>query len=201
MNNINIITELPINKYSELLNLIHESFETYKKQGIFFTCSNYNIEDLKNKVLSNKYFIAISNKNELLGITAIKLNDDNTAYECITAIKPQYKSSGIGTLLYNIRKNYLKKIGINSLISDTSVKAEASVKWHLNKCCCKKIGYISFPSTNYYSYILCEDFTPPHLLKRLNRKIHYIYSVIKCHILWKENGKQTFINKLICIVK
>lgn len=35
MNNINIITELPINKYSELLNLIHESFETYKKQGIF----------------------------------------------------------------------------------------------------------------------------------------------------------------------
>lgn len=199
--NIKIISDLPINKHNELLGLIHRSFEAYKKQGILFTCSNYTVEDLKDKILSNIYFIAMSDKNELLGLTAVKINKNKTAYECITAILPEYKSKGIGTLLYNARKEYLIKLGIDSLISDTSVKAEASIKWHINKCGCRKIGYISFPSTNYYSYIFCEDFISPSLSKRIIQRFYYVYSFIKCHILWRENGRQTFINKLICSIK
>lgn len=67
-NNIKIISDIPINKHNELLNLIHRSFETYKNQGILFTCSNYTVEDLKDKILSNITTVRLNFTKSKVGV-------------------------------------------------------------------------------------------------------------------------------------
>lgn len=193
---LKIVRYIPKERYKELLTLIHGSFESHQKKGIYFTCSQYTLKDLEEKVLSETYFIALSKDDQILGITAIK-EYDNYAYAIITAISPSCKHMGIGSLLYSLRKKYLLANNKHYVLSDTAVNAVDSVKWHLKKCGCRKVGYASFPSTNYYSYIFREDIISPNFLTLVRLKIHYFASFVKCRLFWHANGKETFLKRTL----
>lgn len=194
-----IIDSITENMYQPLLEMITYSFEEHLEHGLLFTCSSYSLDDLKKKVLSGKYFIAISDKDEILGITSYSgCSIPETAYENITAVSPTAKGMGIGSRLQDVRKLSLIKEGYKHLISDTAVKATSSVNWHLKKCGCHIIGYESYSSTNYYSYIFIQDLEKqPFYIRKIKYPILFFTAFIKTRICKKSNGNYTFIGKTL----
>lgn len=201
--NYTIVRSVDESFYPDVLRLIHESFEEHKSAGLDFTCSSYTLDDLKHKVLSGFYFIAVDENNEFLGITSVRYNEDKQcAYENISAVSPHAKCLGIGSALYKERTKLLKSLGCKYLLSDTSVNAKSSVKWHLKKCKCSIIGFESFPSTNYYSYIFKEDYFPVSWLKkRIVYNLILFFSFIQCVIRKKKDGNYTILGHMINKVK
>lgn len=188
-----IISDISESLFPQLLSLIHQSFDERKKQGLNFTCSDYTIEDLKSKVLCGKTFVALDNKGQILGLSSCSIHSDGKkkyAYAIITAVSPICKGTGVGTALYKIRKEYIKECGCDYVISDTAINAVSSVQWHLKKCHCRIVGYQSFKSTNYYSYIFREDLKPVNFFERyVISKIHLFLSFLKNRVLKDSNGK------------
>ena len=98
--NYHIISDIPTSLYPQILDMIHLSFEEYKKKGLHFTCSDYQMTDLVRKVMRGNCFVALSDGGDVLGITSVSIFPDESAYENITAISPKAKGLGIGTALF-----------------------------------------------------------------------------------------------------
>lgn len=154
--NYHIISDIPTSLYPQILDMIHLSFDEYRKKGLHFTCSYYTMADLEKKVMRGNCFVALTDDEQVLGVTSVSLFPDGSAYENITAISPNAKGLGIGTALFEAYMNRLSSGGAKYITSDTAVGAKGSVCWHLKKCGYHKVGLESFPSTNYYSYSLAE---------------------------------------------
>ena len=198
--NIQIINKIPEARYPVLLSMIHDSFCEYLNQGIVFTCSNYTLEDLRNKVLSGVCFIAVDG-DDILGITSVSDIGNGVAYENITAVSPYAKNIGIGTMLYNKRKEYLKTNKYIYLKSDTAVKAIGSVNWHLKKCGCYIAGYQSYHSTNYYSYVFREYMGKCSFYIAIYLRLRFVLSFLFCRICKTENGAYTFIGRIVSTIR
>ena len=156
-----IITDIPPTHYEALLNMIHRSFDEHLKNGLRFTCSFYTIDDLKQKILSGYCFMALSDNNTILGISSFShINKRGKSYENITCVTPEARSLGIASTLYSLGIEKLKQEGAKYVIADTAISAFDSVTWHLPRCHCHKIGFKSFRSTNYYSYVFRRDLVP-----------------------------------------
>lgn len=109
--NYQIISDIPTNLYPQILDMIHLSFEEYKKKGLHFTCSDYQMADLERKVMRGKCFAALTDDGEVLGVTSVSIFPDGGAYENITAISPKAKGLGIGTALFEAYMNQLSNGG------------------------------------------------------------------------------------------
>lgn len=203
--NFSISSDVSDDLIIPILNLIHDSFREHFDRGLQFTCSNYQISDIKNKITGdgNKCFIAINDKGELIGISSVRINKDNkSAYECITAISPSAKGLGIGTALYEARKKYLIQMGCEYMLSDTSVDAVSSVNWHKKRCKCSIIGYRSFARTNYYSYVFREDFVDVGWFKKnIGYKFIFIKSFIITRIFYKKDGTQRHVYHILHTIR
>lgn len=193
-----IITSLPHDRYTELLQMIHSSFEEHRLNGLNFTCSSYTLTDIKEKILSGAYFIVLSQTNEIIGITSCTLDlKRETAYANISAVSPKAKRMGIGSRLLKERTEFLKKEGIKSLFADTAVNAVSSVEWH-KKSGFHIIGLESFKSTNYYSYIFRQDlYDRPAIITRFYYPLRFAMSYIICHLTKNENGAYTRLGNLL----
>ena len=109
--NYHIISDIPTSLYPQILDMIHLSFEEYKKKGLHFTCSDYQMTDLVRKVMRGNCFVALSDGGDVLGITSVSIFPDESAYENITAISPKAKGLGIGTALFEAYMNRLSNGG------------------------------------------------------------------------------------------
>lgn len=187
----NIISHITEDMHAPLLEMIKSSFEEHSRNGMHFTCSNYSIEDLKQKVLSGKYFVALSERGEILGITSYTATTKPaTAYECITAISKDVKRTGIGSALQAARNQSLRKDGYKHLVSDTAVGATGSVNWHLRKCGCHLVGYESYSNTNYYSYVFVQDIYQQSLfVRKVVYPMRFMYHFLRTRIRKKANGE------------
>lgn len=200
--NYQIISDIPTNLYPQILDMIHLSFEEYKKKGLHFTCSDYQMADLERKVMRGNCFAALTDDGEVLGVTSVSISPDGGAYENITAISPKAKGLGIGTALFEAYMNQLSSGGAKYIISDTAVSATGSVCWHLHKCGYHKIGLESFPSTNYYSYIFRRDLVKrPFFVELFERHILFIFSSIKTLLCKKKDGSFTAAGKYLVKLK
>lgn len=187
-----ITSDIPESLYPQLLKLIHQSFDERKEQGLNFTCSDYTIEDLKQKILCGKAFIALDKAGNVLGISSCSIHSKRNhkyAYAIITAVSPLCKGTGVGTALYKSRKEYIKECDCDYVISDTAIGAKSSVQWHLKKCNCRIIGYQSYKSTNYYSYVFREDLKPVGLFEKyFFSRMHRFLSFLKNRVMKDSNG-------------
>lgn len=102
--NYRIISDIPQSLYQPILDMIHLAFAEHLKHGLHFTCSDYTMDDLKEKVLSGLCFVALSEDNQVLGITSVSLKSDGSAYENISATSPMAKGMRIGTALFEKSK-------------------------------------------------------------------------------------------------
>lgn len=71
--NYKIVSTVYEDDYEPILKMIHESFDEYKTNGLHFTCCDYDRFDLESKVLNGKYFVAVDENRNPLGITSISI--------------------------------------------------------------------------------------------------------------------------------
>lgn len=192
--NYHVISDIPQSLYQPILDMIHLAFSEHLEHGLHFTCSDYTMDDLQKKVLSGLCFVALSEDGQVLGITSVSLNADGSAYENISATSPLAKGLGIGTALANASTAALISKGAKYIISDTAVTAMSSVKWHLEKCECHKVGLESFPSTNYYSFVFRRDFVKqPFFVRNIKYPIKFAASFVKTRICKRADGRSTLL--------
>ena len=188
-----ITSQIPKQMNSAILEMIHQSFDEHLKNGLHFTCYDYSLKDLEEKVLSGFPLVAVANDGTILGITSFSLLENGGAYENITAISPKSKGMGIGTALFQKRQQMMLGMGVKYVLSDTAVNAKSSVNWHVKKCGCHIVGLSSFPSTNYYSYIFRQDLVKRSFwVRKVIYPLQFISSSIMTKVCKKENGSFTW---------
>lgn len=142
--------------YSEVVDLIHSSFEERLNQGLHFTCSTITIDQFIEKTKKGIVLVAWdSDSSSLLGSSTVSIRKDKKGvlygYHEYLAISPKAKRLGVGTKLLESHTHNLINTCAQYVLSDTAVGADSSVKWHV-KNGFRIIGLRSFPSTNYYSF-------------------------------------------------
>lgn len=121
--------------------------------------------------------------------------DRKEAYGKILAIDPAYKGKHLGLTLALERKAYLKELGMNVYLTDTSLKAPHVVKFHKSYGC-KAVGMASWPNTNYYTVLLRLALRPEYEISDFKANFKFLLSKIKCRMLLNEDGSRTSISKL-----
>ena len=189
--------------YEDVIALIHESFKERLEQGLNFTCSFMTADDYKAKLGKDGITLVAYDEetNILYGTAMTHIYKDskgcNYAYNEYLAIAPIAKRKGIGSRLLKAREDIAIENNCDYVMSDTSVNADSSVAYHL-KNGFRIIGFKSYGSTNYYSYLFRKQLTPSRIWSNgLFCKMVYLKSYIQTRIIRKKNGDFTFIGSLI----
>lgn len=156
--NYEIVNDISPVYHKALLHMIHRAFADHLNRGLRFTCSFYTIDDLRHKILSGYCFMALSEDKTILGISSFShVNNRKESYENITCVSPEARGLGVASALYALGIKKIKSEGAKCVMADTAMEAHDSVRWHLQRCRCHKVGLRSFVSTNYYSYVFRRD--------------------------------------------
>lgn len=84
------------------------------------------------------------------------------------------------------------------MMSDTSVDNIKSIDWHTNKMGFRIIGYQSYSSTNYYSYIFRKDLKQRgFFINNIYYPLRFAISYLAIRIAKKEDGSLTIIGKCV----
>ena len=186
--------------YTQIIELIHESFQERLDQGLNYSCSTMNVEQYKKKTKKGVVFVAIDRATGNLAGT-ITLNfleklREKHGYMEYVAIKNNYKHCGIGSILVNRIRNYGIQEGCDYILSDTSIKAISAVKFHL-KNGFRIIGLESYRSTNYWSYVFRMQIKPSFLWSNpVFLKLHYWQSYFFMKMTRDINGNDTTMGRI-----
>jgi len=182
--------------YKQIVDLLHESFQERLAQGLRYSCSYMTEEQFIEKTKNGMIFVAIDDESgDLVGTSTLNIHSDGKqkyGYMEYVAIRSDYKHQGIGSLLLLLlRLKAAKDAGCSYVMSDTSVKAESAVHYHL-KNGFKIIGLESYRSTNYWSYVFRMQLVPSALWENpIYRKLHYFFSYIFIKTTRDINGNDT----------
>lgn len=181
--------------WEELTNLLHESFQERIDQGMHFSCSYLTPEDFERCSANAVVLLAIDkDKDRLAGTASVVINRDDKdtrAYFQNMAIHPDYKHRGVGSKLEEHRTEIARVNGCKYVTGDTAVGAKSSINLR-KKYGFKIIGLLSWPNTNYYSYVFRKQLVPHPLWSNdLFCKIHFWFSSIICRLKYKANGEHT----------
>lgn len=181
--------------YSQIIELMHESFQERLNQGLHYSCSTMDVEQYKEKTKNGKIFVAIDDiSGNLAGTTTLNLVDDLSGrhgYMEFVAISSNYKHCGIGSMLVDRMRKFGFQEGCDFILSDTSTQAISALKFHL-KNGFKIIGLESYRSTNYWSYVFRMQLTPSFLWNSSTfLKMHYWFSYIFIKTTRDINGNDT----------
>ncbi len=185
--------------WEDLANLLHEAFQERLDQGMRFTCSFMNADELRYQMADSIVLIAKKQENsQLVGMAAIDINQTNSAiwgYMSNLAIRSEFKRCGIMSSLHRHLVDIAESNGCKYIKSDTAVGAESSVKWHL-KNGFKKAQLHSFSSTNYYSIIFRKQLVPhPLWSNSFYCWFRFQLSALKCRMCFHADGKPTWLMK------
>lgn len=192
--------------YKELIDLIHESFEERLAQGLVFSTSSMTEEEYVADTRGGTIYVAIDEDlKTLVGTAFVKIRSDEQGaiYGGLEycAVKNEYKHKGIGTMLFKVIEQHTIDAGGEYILSDTSVSAKSSVRYHL-KNGFKIVGLESYMSTNYYSYVFRKQLKPSRFWDNLLLvKCRFILSCIYKVIEKRKNGRFTILGKLMKKIK
>lgn len=184
----------------QVVALLHESFEERLQQGLRFTCSSMTEEQYRERTKDAAVFVAVDrDKGCLAGTAAVHIDEkEKSAYYEYMAVAPGYKGYGIASLIFN--KSVLPLVESSAcdyVMSDTAAKAESSVRWH-RKQGFKVVGYGSYPSTNYYSYIFRKQLSHPSKWdSACYSKLALSYWTVRTRLIWKADGTRTLFGRLV----
>lgn len=133
----------------------------------------------------------IENDGKIIAFWLAKPNyDKKETYGKILAVDPSHKGKHLGLSLSLSLANYLRELGMNVFITDTSLKAPHVVKFHKSYGC-KAVGVTSWSNTNYYTVILRLALRPEYEISDFRARMKYIVSMVKCLLLLNEDGSKT----------
>ncbi len=182
--------------WDKLAKLFQEAFQERLDQGLHFICSDFTPEYLEQHSPGSTIFVAIDKDNgALAGAAFLKIKNDNGenwGYLSNMAISPSYKRCGIGSKLVAQRIAVAKANDCKYVLSDTAVGATSSVNWHF-KNGFSKIKLLSWPNTNYYSYLFRKQLVPDSKWDNpLYCKWKYCLSALKCRFYYTAKGDIRF---------
>lgn len=191
--------------YHDVTELLHEAFQERLEQGLKYTCSFITEEQFRQKTADGIVYVALNNKSGLCGTATLTIKTDKKGikygYFEYNGIRSDMKGKGIGTMLYMYIERESRENGCEYLLSDTSIKATSAVKYHL-KNGFKIIGFESYRSTNYWSYVFRKQLVPSKKWDNpLYCKLQYIKSWLFIKITRDINGNDTALGRWYKLLK
>ena len=184
----------------DVVKLIHASFNERKEQGLLFGCSEITVKEYESYAKDAIILVAYEEQlNRLLGTTAftVKQNgNDFYAYNEFTAVSPEVKCKGIGTMLLLKEFKLAENEGCTYVLSDTSVRAKSSINLH------KRVGFqlmyfTNFANNNFYSVVMRKNlYEQNNCFNNLSRQLNLFTSYIKIFLCQKPTGELKLIGKI-----
>lgn len=181
----------------DVIELLHSSFQERKDIGLSFTCSSMTKDQFDLIMQNGITLVAYAKEDSLCGTLSAHLftDKDRNSYGYIEylAVEPSQKRTGIGEKLFSEMERILLSKGVSYIMSDTAARAKSSVKWH-RKRGFVIVGYHSYKSTNYYSFIFRKQYSSPSLWNSIvYRTVRFVLSYLKTTIGWKRSGSERFV--------
>lgn len=201
-NSIKIVLREDEANDSDILNLIHLAFEERRLQGLQFTCIGYTLDDIKRKASKASVYLAYINQL-LVGCLFFTIFHKKDKYGYIEALSvhPDFKGRGIMNLLFQKSLEEAKRMNLDYIKSDTSVDAQSSVRWHL-KNGFRKVGLMSSPRSNYYSYVFRNQLQSPSIWNsKVWTNVRLFVSSVKCKSTRNREGGLTSFGKIVKSIK
>lgn len=190
--------------YEQLVDLMHDSFQERKDQGLLFTSCTMDVETFKRNYSDGVIIVGYNKENgELLAFYTFHLlserrnKDMKYGYLEQLAVSPKAKRTGIGTKMLDANLALAQGMGASYMLSDTACKAESSIRWHYKN---KFLLYAfeSYRSTDYWSKVF-KLYLPKGsntISRRIACRIHYWYTWIRIRLTRDIHGKETFLGRL-----
>ncbi len=188
--------------YGDVVSLIHLAFQSRKDEGIFFSCADITVEEYREKLGdSGVVFVAYDPENPtfLLGTAVTHIRRDRHGVQYgfneLLAVHPDARRMGVASALQKERIGFHKSAGTEYMQSDTAVSAESSVKYHL-KNGYRKIALVSFPQTDYYSYVFRRQLVTDTFSQKLYAndfycRLKYLRSALRTKFIRRPDGEFT----------
>lgn len=186
--------------HADVLELIKESFLQWQENGLDSILLRFTPSEFAENTSSAVVLVAIDDdNNDLIGTTTIVIHHskhEDWAYHKYLAVKPNFKGKGIATQLLKSCVEVADKSNYCYILSNTSVDAKWSVKWHL-KNGFKIIGYYS-SSSNYYCYRFRYQVKNPSIWNcTLFTRAVFCLSYLKTRAMRTRDGGFTWFGRLV----
>ena len=187
--------------YHDVVILMHEAFKERLEQGLRYTCSFITEAQFRVKSFGGIVFVAIDKGcGELVGTMTLnypQTRSDKYGYMEYVAVRNDAKMLGIGSKMFDCLQKNAVENGCKYLLSDTSTSANSAVKWHL-KLGFKIIGFESYHSTNYWSYVFRKQLVPSKKwTSNVYCRFRYILSWIFIRSTRDSNGNDNVLGRFL----
>ena len=197
MNNIKIVEKSNFVSWEEITELIHDAYAEREKQNLHFAAFKSTPEENAQKIIDGKKVVGLvflkcpswpylTNKNGKEKWYC----DKNYGTVINLSVKEKYKSRGIGRKLLEKLIEECNKQKLDSIMIDTSSSLKRLNKFY-DSYGFKKIDYISWPTTNYYTVIRRLNLNGKNY-NFIYRNLKYYWSKIKTLIMIDINGEKRF---------
>ena len=180
------------------LDLIKAAFIEREEENLHYPCMDFTLDEYSSEMSSHQVFVAVdqtNGQNNLVGLTSVELKTENThkyALEHHSAVSPNVKGQGIGSLLMSRLVGYARNNDCEYILATTAERAARAIAFH------KKTGFLiirsaSYPDTGYYSVVMRKQL---QFKSRADRKwanpvfckFHYLNSSIRMHVMKNADG-------------
>lgn len=155
--------ETPLQEMALLLN---KAFLERQQEGIDFVYATYSSNDLEMHVKDGYYIVAYE-ASKVVGMLVLiqkkRYGINYLTHECL-AVDPNMKNKGIASKMFNRYIEIAKDLNAGFIISTTAENAYSSIRYH-RKNGFKTFLFVSFPTTQYYSYCFIYPIRRLRLLK------------------------------------
>ena len=146
----------------ELTKLVNVAYKELADMGLNYTATYQNDEKTKERISKGRCFVLKDSKNRIIGTILMTVENyftnRNTAYIGQFGINPDYKKSGLGTLLMNHCEALANKEGFEGVQLDTAIPAKHLVNWYLKRGY-KIVGQEHYEGKTYDSYVFEKTFS------------------------------------------
>lgn len=170
--------------WEEITALLHTAYKIHLKCGLEYKAASQSVEETKMRNRGGACLVCLLNYR-LIGTATLHIRN-NAAYLTQIAVEPLHKNRGIGQQLLQAVVKTAREAGVRYIYCDTAESAKTIVHWYL-KNGWRKIGLVSWPSTNYYSILFRYDLENKQ--RGICTAIRYFLQRICCKLLVKKSGQ------------
>lgn len=146
--------------WESMLECLKESHKTDEQNGFHMYNATMQLEEFKDYLKDAYCFVALKG-DVIIGMNALKIKKckmwwaDVEGYECMTAVKPEYRSTGAYFGLRKIRTQFAKQQGVKVLQFSTN-EANKNIQMIDLKFGFKYVRYCADRTTDYYSVVMAK---------------------------------------------
>lgn len=147
--------------WESIRDCIVRAHETNNKNGFRMHNQVMSVQELEDYLRNAYCFVAVQG-DKVVGTNSLKIikpkcwwANGDVGYECLTAIIPEYRSTGAYFGLRKIRTQYAKSLGLRVLQFDTH-EDNKNVQMIDQKFGFKFVRYFASAKTDYYSVVMAK---------------------------------------------